>query len=177
VPEINWPVDKDATTELGILVTWMPAVHRNFAGQVWDLPKSAVKSNKFLIKNDGSIWRITPEGSHYLSSFVANKYRLALHSLIGEPVKELPFIEPTHFVLHAVLVLPSGWSPRLQAYVDVVQAESSKQHAAQPDVATNVAPRMQISLPDELVARVREKIAELAKDNELSDLSPDEQPF
>ena len=86
------------------------------------------------------------------------------------------FVAPTNYVLHGVVIMPPGYKPSDGMLLHFLQANEDEQHAVQPEVATTGAPRMRISIPDELVARVREKIAELAKPNDVPESPPDKQP-
>ena len=173
-PEINWPVDQKETAKLGILVTWMRVEHREVAGQSWNLPNFNDNPMLYLIKNDGSIW-LLPNGREALQP-LGKAHRLSDPAAREQREKELLFVAPTNYVLHGVVIMPPGYMPSDDMLLHFLKANDDEQHAVQPDVATTGAPRIRISLPDELVARVREKIAELAKTSDDSKAPPDEQP-
>ena len=173
-PEINWPVEQIETAELGILLTWMPAVHRNVAGQSWDLPNFAGNPMMYLVKNDGSIWCLLND--QYVLGGLGSESRLCDPGAYEKRDKKLQFVAPAPYVLHGVVIFPPGSKPSDNIPVQFLPADGNEQHAVQPEVTTTGARRIRISIPDELVARVREKIAELAKTEDVSKAPPDEQP-
>jgi hypothetical protein len=167
--EINWPLALKEMANLGVVLSLRQPSQREIAGETWSLLRGRRYVNRYVVKTDGSIWSEVDNQSAYsqLNAFEKGGY-LALRWFTESPSTTLTLNGPdTQYLLHGVAKIPPGSSPPNDDAIGVVRSESKEWQTAQIEGDPQSAQRIRISLPDELLVRVRKELANLSKADEV----------
>ncbi len=165
--EINWPSDLKQMPDLGVVLSIRQPSRRDVEGETWDVTPGRHYADylvrRYLVKTDGSIWPAADnQGAQSQLGDFEKGGRLSLRWFQESPLTTLKLSGPdAQYLLHGVAITPPGSNPPDDNLVRFVRNENKEWGAAQIEGKPEGAQRVRISLPEELLVRVRERLAKL----------------